>query len=246
MMVLVSFQLRLRWWNDENGYTYFHCFLPHVTILSSLSKFGSSLFFPLEPLFKDGSDFLFFRWLFSKALVLVWVFQESEAKMWLDMQSHLLSYIPGMENGKGAGKGWINSQILAQERPKWRIKGRNCVWKCSLLTAMQSKDLSQSWQPFVSPCIWAGWIFLGFCQKLKRTSTCIASFFVQGIRDTVICLLLWSMSQHTYDHWILKTSLKGLAPENLYSHPLECMHFTMASSLPTTCCSCSVSIISWI
>lgn len=67
------------------------------------------------------------------------------------------------------------------------------------------------------------------------------------MQDTVIyCLFLWSMSQHALDHWVLKTSLKRLAPESLIFHPLECMHLTKVSSILITSSSCSLTIITWI
>ena len=149
IMVLISSQLRLRGWNGENGYTYSPCFLPHVAILSSLYKFSSSLLFPLEFLLKDGSGSLFFRWLFSKALVLVWVFTESEDKMWLNMQSRLLVYMSWLENGKGTGKGWVSTQ-------SWCKTDRCADWREESLCGsahtsldVQSKGLRQSWKPFI-------------------------------------------------------------------------------------------------
>lgn len=119
---------------------------------SSLTYKFSSSFVSSRVSFKDGNGSFFFRWLFYKALVLVWVFTESEAKMWLNRQSCLLVYMPWLENGKGTGKGW-STLSLGVRLIYVQTKGKKaCVEVLYTLLDVQSKGLLvKSWKPLYHP-----------------------------------------------------------------------------------------------
>lgn len=109
---------------------------------------------------------------------------------------------------------------------KWRIQeggsygNAHFTLQCSLRAPLKAGSLC------ITLCMsWVNISRFGMCclRKPKKSSKCFAPFFMKGMQNAVICLLLWSMFQHALAHTRFSNLLMGLAPESLISHPLELM-----------------------